>query len=77
MTLTELAALCQRLAETQQNLPVPLTAAERLALREVAMTLRGYAELERRRRVGARDVGADCLENSVRFSQFRGTDVDR
>lgn len=39
MTRAELAVICQRLAETQLNLPVPMTPAERLALREAARLL--------------------------------------
>lgn len=39
-----LAATCQRLAETQANLPVPLRADERIELREAAWLLRQIAE---------------------------------
>lgn len=46
MTLTEIARLLHRLADTQANLPVPLVANEREACRAAARlieSLRGWA----------------------------------
>lgn len=54
MTLPEMAAICQRLAETQQNLPVPLTWSERLALRAAAKALREFADQDLRAPVNER-----------------------
>lgn len=40
------AVVCQRLAETQMNLPVPITAAERGALRDAAQRLRSIDAID-------------------------------
>lgn len=42
--ILRLAAVCQRLAETQQNLSVPMTVEERLDLRAAAKALRESAK---------------------------------
>lgn len=60
MTLTKIIRTLHQLADTQANLPVPLTADEREALRSVGYYLESVSTLRRAKEQGRPAMKCDC-----------------